>query len=118
MTLSSMRIEHHDGVPVAFLDGDVDVANADRVGADLIDAVTNRAVGLVIVLSETRYLNSAGIGLLFRLNEQLATRRQRLALVLSPAAQLRRALEVSGVETAIPIRPDLPAALAQLGDDG
>ena len=118
MTVTNVRLEHYDGVPVAFLDGDVDAANAERVGEDLIGAVTNRSAGLIIVLSEARYLDSAGINLLFRLREQLATRRQRLGLVLSRSSRLRRAIEVSGVETAIPVWPELTEALADLGDDG
>src|SRR6266516_3733623 len=112
MTIANLRVEHHDGTPVAFLNGDVDAANAPRVGDELIGAVTNRATGLIVVLSDIRYLDSAGINLLFRLHEQLGSRRQRFDLVVRPSAQLHRVLEVSGVRTTIPVWDDLDAALA------
>ena len=117
MTLANVRLEHHDGTPVAFLNGDVDAANASRVGEELIGAVTNRASGLVVVLSDIRYLDSAGINLLFQLYEQLGTRRQRLGLVLDASAQLGRVLEISGVRTTIPVWNDVDAALAGISGD-
>ena len=117
MTIANVRIEHHDGTPVAFLDGDVDAANAARVAEELMAAVSNRTRALIVVLSDTRYLDSAGINVLFRLHEQLGTRRQRLGLVLGASSRLRRVLELSGVQTAIPVSEDLEAALAGIGID-
>ncbi len=117
MTIANVRLEHHDGTPVAFLSGDVDAANASRVGDELIGAVSNRAAGLIVVLTDIRYLDSAGINLLFGLYEQLGTRRQRFGLVLAPSAQLERVLQVSGVPTTIPVWADLDAALAEIGGD-
>jgi anti-anti-sigma factor len=117
MTIANLRVEHHDGVPVAFLDGDVDAANAARVAEELMAAVTNRASALIVVLSDTRYLDSAGINLLFRVHEQLQARRQRLGLVLGSSAHLRRVLELSGVQTTIPVWEDLESALAGIRID-
>ena len=117
MTIANLRVEHHDGMPVGFLQGDVDAANAARVAEELMAAVTNRAPALIVVLSDTRYLDSAGINLFFRLREQLQARRQRLDLVLDPSAHLRRVLELSGVQTTIPVWEDLEAALAGIGID-
>ena len=117
MTIANLRVEHHDGTPVAFVDGDVDAANAARVADELMAAVTNRASALIVVLSDARYLDSAGINLLFRLHEQLRARRQRLGLVLGSSAHLQRVLELSGVQTTIPVWEDLEAALAGIGID-
>jgi anti-sigma B factor antagonist len=117
MTNANVRLEHHDGTPVAFLNGDVDAANADRVGEELIAAVTNRAPALIVVLSDIRYLDSAGINLLFQLHDQLGTRRQRLGLVLGASSQLERVLEITGVPTTIPVWEDVEAALAGLSGD-
>ncbi|HEV7460005.1 MAG TPA: STAS domain-containing protein [Solirubrobacteraceae bacterium] len=117
MTLATVRLEHHDGMPVVFLDGDVDAANADRVGDDLALAVTNRDAALIVVLSDARYFDSAGINLLFRLHEQLWSRRQRFGLVLGPSARLRKVLELSGVLTTIPVWEELEAALAGIRID-
>jgi anti-anti-sigma factor len=117
VTVANVRFEHHDGLPVAILNGDVDAANTARVGEELTGAVANHAAALVVVLDEARYLDSAGINLLFRLRQQLGARRQRFGLVLDPSAPLRRALEVSGVLAAIPVWEDLPAALAGIREE-
>lgn len=117
MTIANVRLEHHDGMPVVFLDGDVDAANASRVTEEMMAAVTNRAPALIVVLSDTRYLDSAGINLLFRVHDRLQARRQRLGLVLEPSAHLRRVLALSGVHTTIPMWEDLEAALAGIGTD-
>jgi anti-sigma B factor antagonist len=117
MTVAQVRVEHHDGLPVAALQGDVDAANADRIAEELTGAVSNRAPALLVVLTETRYLDSAGINMLFRLRELLGARRQRFGLVLDESAPLRRALEVSGVLAAIPVWDALPGALAGIRGD-
>jgi anti-anti-sigma factor len=117
MTIATVRLEHHDGMPVVFLDGDVDAGNAPRVTEEMMAVVTNRAAGLIVVLSDTRYLDSAGINLLFRVHEHLRARRQRLGLVLGSSAHLRRVLDLSGVPTTIPMWEDLEAALAGIGID-
>jgi anti-sigma B factor antagonist len=117
MTIANLRLEHHDGMPVVFLDGDVDAANAPRVTEEMMAVVTNRAPALIVVLSDTRYLDSAGINLLFRVHEQLEARRQRLGLVLDSSAHLRRVLQLSGVPTTIPMWEDLDAALAGIAID-
>jgi anti-anti-sigma factor len=118
VTVANVRFEHHDGVPVAVLTGDVDAANTDRVDEELTGAVSNQAPALIIVLDEARYLDSAGINLLFRLHQKLGSRRQQFGLVLGTAAPLRRALEVSGVLGTIPVWADLPTALAGVRRDG
>ena len=117
MTVAQIRVEHHDGVPVAFLGGEVDAANAPQVTEELMMAVTNRARALVLVLTDTRYLDSAGINLLFQLHQVLQSRRQRLGLVLDESAQLRRVLEISGVLSAIDAWEDLDGALDGITTD-
>jgi anti-anti-sigma factor len=117
MTLANIRVEYYDGTPVAFVDGDVDAANAARVAEELMAAVTNRALALIVVLSDARYLDSAGINVLFRLHQQLQTRRQRVGLVVGASARLGRVLELSGIPTTIPVFADLETALADIGID-
>ena len=61
MTIANVRLEQHDDTPVAFLNGDVDAANAFRVGEELIAAVTNRAQpgavinGWTVVVTQTQF---------------------------------------------------------------
>ena len=57
---------------VARLTGEVDMTNAAYIGDELTKAVPNEALGLVIDLTGTRYLDSAAIELLFELARKLA----------------------------------------------
>lgn len=109
--MSLAQLRSINGVPVASLPADVDAANAADVLDQLTRAISNEPAGLVVELTETRFLDSAGIEMLFRLRERLSSRRQRLAIVLPAGSQLRRLLELSGVDRAITIMDELAPAL-------
>jgi anti-sigma B factor antagonist len=113
--VSAVEIHSHGGVTVAALPADVDVANAELVRDEIALAVTNEARGLVIDFGATRYLDSAGIEIVFQLREQLANRRQRLALRVPADSQLTRVLSLTGVDRVIPIHPELTEAVAAVG---
>lgn len=110
--MSTVAIQTRGGVTVAALPADVDIANADLVREEIALAVPNQAAGLVIDLGATRYLDSAGIEVLFHLRERLANRRQRLSLRVPTDSQLMRVLKLTGVDRVIPIHPELAEALA------
>jgi anti-anti-sigma factor len=92
--------------------GEIDIANSAYVADELVRAVPNGASGLVIDLGETRYLDSAGIELLFGLARRLARRRQSLRLVLPASSPLRRLLTLTNVGSAAPLHDTLESALA------
>jgi len=56
-----MEDEWHGDVPVARIAGEVDASNVDDVRNRLRSLLTNRSVSLVVDLSATSYLDSAGI---------------------------------------------------------
>jgi anti-anti-sigma regulatory factor len=70
------------------------MASADEVRARLYDAAGRGASSLTVDLGELRFLDSAGVELLFRLREDLAARQMPLILIVPPQAPIRRALEV------------------------
>lgn len=108
---AEIAVERHGGHVVARLDGEVDVTNVDRVGVEVLASVPNEALGLVVDLSGTRYLDSAAIELVFDLARGLARRRQALALVVPPASPLRHVLELTDVGSVAPLHESLEAAL-------
>ena len=114
-TSAEIAVAQHGGHVVARLDGEVDVTNAGRVGEELIGSVANEAVGLVVDLSGTRYLDSAAIELVFDLARRLDRRRQSLALVVPAGSPLTRVLELTGVPTAAPMHETLASALREEG---
>jgi anti-anti-sigma factor len=112
-TSAEVAVERHGDLVVAHLSGEVDMANAAYVHDELIRSVPNDAAGLAIDLTETRYLDSAGIALLFDLAKRLGRRRQDLRLVLPPTSPLQRVLALTEVDSVAPIHHSLDSALAE-----
>jgi anti-anti-sigma factor len=112
--VAEIAVERHGGVLVARLSGEIDMTNARYIGDELTRSVPNDAVGLVVDLSETRYLDSAAIELLFELSRGLRRRRQHLRLVLPPSSPLRGVLLLTEVQSIAPLHDELDSALAQL----
>ena len=79
--LAAVSFSHLDGVDVARIAGEVDASNARALGQQLTEALPNVAMGLVLDLTETGYLDSAGVQLLFDLAARLRQRQQQLRVV-------------------------------------
>ncbi|HEX4116310.1 MAG TPA: STAS domain-containing protein [Solirubrobacteraceae bacterium] len=109
--MSRLDLERVDGVPIVHVNEDVDAANATITQQRLAEALGPDASSLVVDLSETRYLDSAGIDMLLRLSDRLDHRRARLILVIPDTSQLKRLASIVGLPHAIAIHPTLPAAL-------
>lgn len=109
--MSPMEIEKVDGVPIARVNEDIDAANATATRQQLIDAIGPDVLSLVVDLSGTRYLDSAGIDMLLRLSDRLDRRRAKLILVIPDASQLDRLATIVALSDAIAIHPSLPDAL-------
>ena len=116
--MPQVSVEEAGDVVVARVAGEVDLASADEVGADLAAAVPNRALGLVVDLSGTSYLDSSGVSLLFDLAERLRRRQQELRLVVPEKAPLRRVLRIVDAGGVVPILESVEEATAQIRDDG
>jgi anti-anti-sigma factor len=109
--MSPLDLERVDGVQIARVGEDIDAANATTTQQQLADALGPDTSSLVIDLSETRYLDSAGIDMLLRLGDRLDHRRAKLILVIPDTSQLKRLASIVGLPNAIAIHPTLPAAL-------
>jgi anti-sigma B factor antagonist len=111
--MSPLDFEQIDGVPIAHVNEDIDAANAAIAQEQLADALGPDASTLVIDLSATRYLDSAGIDMLLRLSGRLDNRRAKLILVIPDTSQLKRLVSIVGLPDAIAVHPTLPAALQE-----
>jgi anti-anti-sigma factor len=111
--MSPLEIEQIDGVPIAHVHEDIDAANAAVTQQQLGDALGPDALSLIVDLSGTRYLDSAGIDMLLRLSDRLDRRRARLILVIPETSQLKRLAMIVGMPEAIAIHPSLPDALRE-----
>jgi anti-anti-sigma factor len=110
--MSQVDLEQIDGVPVARLKGDLDAANTTAVQRELAAALGPEALSLVLDLSQTRYMDSAGIDMLLRFGDRLDHRRAKLILVIPESSQLNRLLAIVGLPDAIAVHPSLDDALA------
>jgi anti-sigma B factor antagonist len=118
-TLARLHEESHDDVPVARLEGEIDASNAEEIGDRLRTLLTNRSVALVVDLTETTYLDSAGINLLFALRAEMHGRQQRLGLVVAARSPIARMISVTGLDRVVTVQPALEQALDRVrADDG
>jgi anti-sigma B factor antagonist len=110
--MTGMEIEQVDGVPVAKLSEDLDAANAATVHRELAEALGPNALTLVVDLSSTRYVDSAGIDMLLRFSDRLNRRRAKLVLVVPENSQLRRLFAIVGLPEAIAVHATVEDARA------
>jgi anti-anti-sigma factor len=92
-----------DGTGVVRVSGEVDLSNADQV-RDAIGAAIGTEAVVLVDLSETTYLDSAGIAMLFRLAERLIYNRQELWLVIPPDAPIRPIVRLTKLDAVIAVR--------------
>lgn len=111
--MSPQSIEKIDGVTIAHIDGDIDAANAAATHLQLADALDSDSLSLVVDLSDTRYVDSAGIDMLLRLSDRLERRRALLILVIPDNSQLKRLATIVGLPEAVAICPSLQSALQE-----
>lgn len=115
-TLARVQDEWHDEIPVARLEGEVDASNIHEIGDRLRSLLTNRSVALVIDLSATTYLDSAGLNLLFSLGEEMRGRQQRLGLVVADGSPIKRMVSLVGLDQALAVHGTLAEALGHATD--
>ena len=106
--------EHAGAVPIAAVEGEIDASNAPEIRERLHGLLTNRSMAMVVDLSGTRYLDSAGINLLFALGAELEQRQQRLHLVVPPASPIARAISITGLDSAVATHGSRADALERL----
>ena len=109
--LARVRVRTADGRQVAAIDGEIDASNADEISLALRQGVTNQAPGLIVDLSGTRYVDSAGINLLFTLADELRSRRLELALVVTESSPIARMIAITSLDRLCPTFPTVDAAL-------
>ena len=109
--LAQVQVEWRGDVPVAAVEGEIDASNAEEIAAELRALLTNRSTGMIVDLSATRYLDSAGINLLFSLGADLRERQLTLRLVVAAGSPVARMVELTGLDRAQPTHATVADAL-------
>ena len=104
-----------DKAAVLSLAGEVDVANTPQVRDTALQLVSAGVVRLVIDLSATEYMDSAGLGTLVGLHKRLIERGGAL-LLAGPKPRVKRLLDITGLDQILAVHGDVAAALKE--DEG
>jgi anti-sigma B factor antagonist len=108
------RVEYHDAVGVVTIAGEVDIIQAHALRDQLLGAVRNEDLGLVIDLSDATYIDSVGVSLLFELAERLTERQLQLAVVLPEDGLVERVLMMVDLPSVAQVRPTVDTALSAI----
>jgi anti-anti-sigma factor len=114
MSLADVQITHAPGAVVARLIGEIDLSNAEELGATVIGSTPNDARGVVLDLSGVEYLDSAGIYVIHGMRASLQARGKSLLLVIPAESPLHDALRLSGAERPGELADHVDAALRAL----
>ena len=111
--LARVEAEDRGSLCVIRLHGEVDISNDREVLAAIETAVPHSALQLIVDLTHTAYLDSAGLALLLRLAERLQARRQQMRIVAPLGSPVRSVLELTGLPRVIPLEGRLEDAVRE-----
>jgi anti-anti-sigma factor len=105
--LARFDLQRDGSVSMVRVIGEVDISNAPELFAALEAAVPNGDPTLVVDLTETTYLDSAGVQLLFVVIERLHARRQQVRVIVPEDSPIRAVLEITGLPQLVPLESRL-----------
>ncbi|HEY0399105.1 MAG TPA: STAS domain-containing protein [Acidimicrobiia bacterium] len=118
MSARGVEIERQGDVVVARLEGDIDLANTAAVAATVLGGVPNDTLGLVVDLTDVRYIDSVGIRMLFAFIRALHAARQGMAIALPAGSPVRKLLKITHLDEATVFRSSVEEAVTALREGG
>jgi anti-sigma B factor antagonist/stage II sporulation protein AA (anti-sigma F factor antagonist) len=112
--LADFTVEERGGQPVVRITGEIDASNVDKLGRRVRESVSNEALGLIVDLCYTTYIDSAGVRLLFDLARRLEGRGLELHLVVAEHSQVDDVLDLVALDTVAQRHRNMAAAHAAL----
>ncbi|MBC5801322.1 MAG: STAS domain-containing protein [Candidatus Eremiobacteraeota bacterium] len=110
MSDTLIHLQTVDGVRVATIGSEIDLANAPVFERYLGEAAAD-VPSLIISLAECRYIDSSGLCALARLAKRL---RNRFSIVVPPGTQVRRIFDIAHFGEKMRVCASLPEALSAL----
>jgi anti-sigma B factor antagonist len=119
MTIAPFNVEvepDEGGVRTVSITGELDLATAEKLRTPLQQEIENGMSAVMINMSECGFIDSTGLGVIVEAWKQLQARNgDKAALsICCPAAEVRRLLEVTGLDQAIEVRDSPEEAIAAL----
>jgi anti-anti-sigma factor len=93
--------------------GEVDLTNAESLRDALLSALNAGALGLVVDMTATTFVDSAGVTALVRASRRAAATEATVRLAVT-AAPVLRVLNLVGIDRLIEVHPSVAAAVASL----
>jgi anti-anti-sigma factor len=113
--LAKLTFESDGDVELARVAGEVDASNVEDLSETLLERIPNQARAVVIDLTETSYIDSSGISLIFDAAARLRNRRQELRLVVLPRSFVAEVLAAVSMQESVAIDPAVGDALKAVG---
>ena len=105
-------IEH--GVRTISVRGELDLSTAPELEGPLEQALASEGGSVLIDLSKCEFIDSTGIALIVRAWQRLDGEDSRALVICSDNDQVRRVLEITGLELSIPVHATRDEALAAM----
>ena len=112
--LAELVARGNETVPVFEVRGELDASNVEYVFDRLLVGVPHEAPGLVLDLSQTTYLDSAGVRILFELARRLRTRRQELRISVPGTGIVRRVVVLTALGDVVALDDTVDESVAAL----
>ena len=118
MSIHGVAISLQGDVVVAGLEGDIDLANTPTVSVAVLEGIPNDAVGLVVDLTDVRYIDSVGIRMLFGFVRSLHASRQGMAIAVPTDSPVRKLLKITHLDEATLFLDSVKEAIDALREGG
>jgi anti-sigma B factor antagonist len=103
------------GARVVRIEGEIDIAHEDEVRSALSSAIEEAKAGVVVDLTDCGFIDSTGVrALLLGREAQREQQNEGRLAVAANSEQILRILSLMGVDRAIPVRPTVDEAIAEL----
>jgi anti-anti-sigma factor len=104
-----------DGVFIVHVRGELDISHEEDLRAELNRGVAENNGGIVVDLMDCEFIDSSGVrALLLGRGAQREDGNEGRLVIASGSTQIVRILSVMGVDEAIPVRPTVEEAIAEL----
>ena len=119
MTIAPFNVEFESldgGIETFSITGELDQATAGELREPIQKAIENGSTGMIIDMTHCGFIDSTGLGVIVETWKQLQQRNGKEArfAICCPEPEVRRLLEVTGLDQAIAIRDTREEAIAVL----